>query len=105
MIAHRVVPEKYVQPMNRHAGCKGLRQQVDKASGAMLGGCPTCWSRTTWRWNCSSCDYQSAWVEDNVAANEERAAFDAHRGFSTAATVGGMRMWYDGPGIAVSKEH
>ena len=97
---HRVVPEKYVQPMNPHRGCAGPYQRVDRTTGVMLGGCPVCWSKTTWRWQCSSCEYKTAWVEDNVAANDEIQGFDAHRGYATAVS-GRLPMWFERSGYAI----
>ena len=92
---HLIRPEKLIEPMRPHSGCKGMRQGVGPA-GEALGGCPVCWSKTTWRWNCSSCGYRTAWVEDNVAANEEIAAWAAHApGLTGSASFGHMPQWWE----------
>ena len=81
-MTHRWVPEKLVEgrwPHDRPDGdpCDN-RQAFDKDTGIMLGGCPFCWSRETWRWHCVGCSFVTEWVMEGWAADEEIARFAAH---------------------------
>ena len=91
---HLARPEKLIEPRPPHNGCKGFRQGVG-VLGEALGGCPFCWSKTTWRWNCSACSYRTAWVEENVAANEEMQAFHRHDVMADGAAAGPMSMFWE----------
>lgn len=92
---HLMLPEKLVEPRPPHSGCRGMREGVDKRSGVQLGGCPQCWSRTTWRWHCRACGFRTLWVEENVAANEEMARFAAHDPGADGAAAGRLPMWWE----------
>ena len=91
---HKMMPEKLITPMRPHDGCGGMIQRLGD-SGEMLGGCPVCWSKTTYRWRCSECSYRSAWIEENVAYNAEAQAWMAHHPSARSAAFGHLPMPWD----------
>ena len=78
---HLKLHEKLPTGHNQHTlkSCHpNARLGVNRETGGQFGGCHKCWSKTVYRWHCSLCRYRSAWIEDNVAYDEEVASFRSH---------------------------